>query len=88
MDIDNSSMPLASHVPGSVTGSAPGFLAGFVFDSIISLAFGSITGPAPSVIASYVILMVINTTKGNYFYEKQIMIEDLINSKLYIKKTI
>ena len=45
-------------------------------------------GPAPGVIAGRVASMVIDPTKGNYFYEKQVTAEDLTSSKLYMKKTI
>ena len=81
---------------GSVTGPALGSVAGLAPDSVTSPALGSVagstsdsvTGPAPGVIAGRVAPVVIDPTKNNYFYGKQVMVEDLTSSKLYMKETI
>ena len=73
---------------GSVTGPAfdtiagPGldFVAGFTPDSVTSFALG--------IVAGSVTLVIIDLTKVNYFYGKQVMAKNLTNSKLYIKSTI
>ena len=95
MSTDDFSAP-ASPSPGFVTGPTPGSIAGPAPDSVTSPAPGSVagpapdsvTGPAPSVVAGRVALVVIDPTKGNYFYGKQITVEDLTSSKLYMKGTI
>ena len=82
--------------PGSVTGSTPGSVASPAPDSIISPAPGSVAGPAPDsitnlapgVVASRVTPVVIDSTKDNYFYGKQVTAEDLISSKPYMKGII
>ena len=81
---------------GSVTGPTPGSVAGPALDSITSPAPcsvagptpDSVTGPAPGVVAGRVAPVVIDLTKGNYFYGKQVMAKDLTSSKLYMKGTI
>ena len=82
--------------PGFVTGPASGSVAGPAADSITSPAPGSVAGPAPDsvtgpalgVVADRVAPVVIDPTKGNYFYGKQVTAEDLTSSKLYMKGTI
>ena len=61
-----------------VIGSISGFVAGPTFDSI----------PVASVIPSHIAYVVIDSTKDNYFYRKQVMTKDLTNFKLYIKNII
>ena len=86
----------ADPAPGFVTDPALGSIARPAPDSVTSLASGSITGPAPDsvtdpapdVIAGRVALVVIDSTKGNYFYGKQVTTEDFTSSKLYMKGTI
>ena len=80
----------------SVTGPAPGSVASPAPDSVTSPAPGSVaspvpdsvTCPAPGVVAGRVAPVVINPTKGNYFYGKQVTAEDLTSSKRYMKGTI
>ena len=81
---------------GSITGPTPGSVAGPAPDSVTSPAPGSVAGPAPDsvtspapgVVAGRVAPVMINPTKGNYFYRKQVTAEDLTSSKLYMKGTI
>ena len=81
---------------GYGTGPAPSFVAGSTLDSVTSPASGSVVCPtpdsvtsaAPSDVAGHVVLVVIDSTKGNYFYRKQVMTEDLTSFKLYMKGTI
>ena len=95
MGTDDFSAP-AGPAPGSVTGPTPGSIAGPAPDSVTSPAPGSVAGPAPDsitglapgVVAGRIAPVVINPTKGNYFYGKQVMAEDLTSSKLYMKGTI
>ena len=82
--------------PGFVTGPSLGSVAGLAFNSITSPAPGSVAGPAPdsitgpafNVVAGRVAPVVIDPTKSNYFYGKQVTAEDLTSSKLYMKGTI
>ena len=71
---------VAGPAPDSVTNPAPGFVAGPAPDSV--------TIPVPGVVAGCVIPVVIDPTKGNYFYAKQVTAEDFTSSKLYLKGTI
>ena len=95
MGTDNFSAP-AGPASGSVIGPAPGSVAGPAPDSVTSPAPGfiaspapdSVTGPAPCIVASCIAPVVINSTKSNYFYGKQITAKDLTSSKLYMKGTI
>ena len=95
MSTDNFSAS-AGPISGFVTSLAPGSIAGPVPDSVTSLAPGSIAGPAPDsvtspapgIIAGRVTPVVIDSTKGNYFYGKQVTAEDLTSFKLYMKRTI
>lgn len=63
---------------GFITGSISGFVAGSAFGSI----------PIPGIIPSRVTYMVIDSTKGNYFYRKQVITKNLTNFKLNIKNII
>ena len=71
---------IISSALGSVTGPAP--------DSVTGPTSGIIAGSTPGVVVSRIAFIVIDLTKGNYFYEKQVIAEDLTNSKLYMKETI
>ena len=92
---DDFSAP-AGLAPGSVTVPAPGSIAGPAPDSVTSPAPGSVAGPAPDsviglapgVVAGRVAPVVINPTKSNYFYGKQVTVKNLTSSKLYMKGTI
>lgn len=72
----------------TLAGSAPGLVKSLASSFVASLALDSVTGPALGVVANCVTLIMIESTKSNYFYKKQITIEDLTSFKLYIKKTI
>ena len=95
ISIDNFFAP-AGPALSSVTGPTPGSIAGLAPDSVTSPASGSVAGPAPDsvtgpafgVVADRVAPMVIDPTKGNYFYGKQVTAEDLTSSKLYMKEII
>ena len=95
MGTDDFSAP-ASLASSSVTGLAPGSVASPALDFITCLIPGSVAcptldsviGPAPGVIAGHVALVVIDSTKSNYFYGKQFTAENLTSSKLYMKRTI
>lgn len=87
MGIDDFSAPvdlipdsIANPALGSITGPAPGSVAGSIPDSVI--------GPALGVVVGCIALVVIDPTKSNYFYGKQVTAEDLTSSKLYMKRTI
>ena len=93
--IDDFSSP-AGPTSSSVIGPTLGSIAGPTLDSVISPASGSVadpapnfvTGPAPAIVTSHIAPVVIDLTKSNYFYEKQVMAENLTSSKLYMKRTI
>ena len=74
--------------PSSVAGSASDFVKNPAPDSIARPALNFIIGPALGVVAGCVTFVVINPTKDNYFYGKQVTADDLTSSKLYIKRTI
>lgn len=81
---------------GSITGPAIDSVAGPTFDSVISptpdsiagFALNFVIGPVSGIITGRVTLLIIESTKSNYFYEKQVMAENLTSSKLFIKVII
>ena len=87
MGTDDFSAPTGL-APSSVTGPAPDSVTSPAPSSVAGPTPDSVTGPGPSVVAGRVAPVVIEPTKGNYFYGKQVMAEDLTSSKLYMKGTI
>ena len=93
--INNFSAP-TSLTFGSITGPALYFIASPTLNPITSPTLGSIAGlfldsvinPAPGIDIGRVFLIVIDLINGNYFYGKQVIVEDLTNFKLYMKETI
>lgn len=64
--------------------------------TVLYPTFNSITGPAPGIVTSFslkivlrrVFFVIIDPTKSNYFYGKQVKAVDLTSFKVYIKRTI
>lgn len=79
---------LASPTPGSIAGPTLDSVTGLVLGFVTSFAPDSVTGPAPGVVAGHVAPVVRVPIKGNYFHEKQVMVQDFTSSKQYIKGTI
>lgn len=75
----NDSSQLAGPVPGSTPSLDP------IFNTRLDL--GTVTGPTPSTVAGHVTLMVINLYT-TFYYRKSIIVEDLISSKLFMKKIV
>lgn len=86
----------ASSALGSVISPALSFVTGFAPSSADDYALGSvadsapdlITFSAPDIVSSRIALVLIDPIKSNFFYGKQVTIEDFRSSKLYMKKTI
>lgn len=88
---------------GSVAGLAPGSVASPAPNSVIGLAPSSVACPAPGFVpdsaSSFVIVpasgaiigyiaSVVMDSKTTFFYGKQVMAEDYISSRLYMKRMI
>ena len=69
MGTDDFSAP-ASPALGSFAGLAPDSVTSPASSSVAGPAPDFVIGPAPSVVAGRVALVVIDHTKGNYFYGK------------------
>lgn len=69
---------LAVFASGFVTNPASGSVASFVSNSIL----------ASDIIANRIAFVLIDPTKDNYFYKKEIKVKDLTSFKLYMKETI
>lgn len=80
---------IISSISSCIINSALDFITGLVLGSVTSPtpdfftnpAFNYITGSALSIIIVYINFMIINLTKSNYSYTKQVMAKDFINFK-------
>ena len=92
MGIDDFFAPV-NPIPSSVTGPTPSSVAGPAPDSVTGPAPGCIPGPtrnpvigsAPGIVTGRVAPVMINPTKGNYFYGKQVIAKEFTSTN-YIWK--
>lgn len=73
---------------GFIIGLTFNFVTSLIYSSVVSFALYSIIFFTLNIVTSYISFLEIYSTKSNFFYIKQIMVENLIGFKLYIKEII